>query len=82
MIEPLVVGALTGLTSVVGLAYWQALVRPAALLALWSDPEESLEPWYDRPPSAVRALRWALGTALVLCGFLTGLVLTLLLAVP
>jgi len=82
MVEPLVVGALTGLTSVVGLAYWQALVRPSALLTLWSDPDHSIEPWYDRPPAAVRALRWSLGVALVLCGFLTGLVLTLLLATP
>jgi len=82
VIEPLVVGGLTGLTSVVGLAYWQSLVRPTALLSLWSEPDQELEPWYDQPPSAVRALRWALGTALLLCGFLNGLVLTLLLATP
>ncbi|MEN0061034.1 MAG: hypothetical protein AAGA48_02735 [Myxococcota bacterium] len=82
MLEPLIVGALTGLTSVVGLAYWQSMVRPAALLTLWSDPDQTFEPWYDRPPAAVRALRWALGMGLALCGFVTGLVLTLLLATP
>lgn len=80
--EPVLVGALTGLTAVVGLAYWQAMVRPQALLALWADGDQPLEPWYDRPPAAVRALRGALGVALGLCGFVTGLVLTLLLSGP
>lgn len=75
--EALLVGVLTGLTAVVGVAYWQSLVRPEGLLALWSDPRV-MHPWVDQHPGPVRALRCALGTVLALCGFLTGLTVTFL----
>ena len=75
--EPLVVGGLTGLTAVVGVAFWQLMVRPESLLSLWSDPR-SPQVWFDQHPGTLRALRWALGTVLFLAGFLTGLTLTFL----
>ena len=76
--DPLIVGALTGITAVVGVAFWQLMVRPRALLALWSDATER-ESWIEHHPGALRALRWTLGAVLVLAGFLTGLTLTFLL---
>ena len=57
--EPLLIGALTGMTAVVGVAFWQAWVRPWALMALWSSgtpPKPSplasegdafTDPWFD-----------------------------------
>ncbi|MEQ1505815.1 MAG: hypothetical protein ABMB14_26510 [Myxococcota bacterium] len=77
--EPLIVGGLTALTAVVGMAFWQVLVRPEALLALWSDPRSEPEGWFDLHPGILRALRYALGAVLFLSGFLTGLALTFLL---
>ena len=75
--EPMLVGAMTGLTAMIGVAFWQLMVRPEALLSLWSDPE-SHEPWFDEHPGALRALRWTLGVLLFLSGFITGLTLTFL----
>jgi hypothetical protein len=82
--EPLIVGALTAVTAVLGVAFWQLLVRPEALLALWADPRRDPpwghgDGWFDSHPGALRALRYALGTVLFLSGFLTGLTLTFLL---
>ncbi len=76
--EPLVVGGLTGVTAVIGVAFWQLMVRPSGVLSLWSDPSRP-EPWLEQHPGAVRALRWTLGAILFLSGFLTGLTLTFLL---
>ncbi|HHO52527.1 MAG TPA: hypothetical protein ENK18_17080 [Deltaproteobacteria bacterium] len=77
--EPLIVGGLTGITAVVGVAFWQLMVRPNALLALWSDPSVPAEPWFEHHPGALQGLRWALGIVLFLSGFLTGHTLTFLL---
>jgi cytochrome P450 len=88
--EPLIVGGLTAVTAVLGVAFWQLLVRPEALLALWADPDRSsasglrdprreAEGWFDHHPGTLRALRYSLGTVLFLSGFLTGLTLTFLL---
>lgn len=75
--EALIVGVLTGITAVVGVAYWQLMVRPEGLLALWSDPG-SHDTWFDQHPGTVRALRCTLGVVLFLSGFLTGLTVTFL----
>ncbi|MEQ1565008.1 MAG: hypothetical protein ABMA64_05170 [Myxococcota bacterium] len=77
--EPLIVGALTAVTAVLGVAFWQLLVRPEALLSLWADPRREPEGWFGSHPGAVRALRVAVGAVLFLSGFLTGLTLTFLL---
>jgi hypothetical protein len=83
-LEPLIVGALTAVTAVIGVAFWQLLVRPEALLALWVDPrrdlaENGVDGWFEHHPGALRALRYALGAILLLSGFITGLTLTFLL---
>lgn len=84
--EPFIVGVLTAVTAVLGVAFWQLLVRPESLLGLWSEPR--VEPgtprwgddgWFEHHPGTLRALRYALGTVLFLSGFLTGLALTFLL---
>ncbi len=77
--EPVVVGLLTSMTAVLGVAFWQLLVRPESMLALWSDPDASREDWFLHHPGAIRALRAAAGALLFLLGFLTGLTLTFLL---
>jgi hypothetical protein len=81
--EPLIVGCLTAATAVVGVAFWQVLVRPEAMLALWADPRGSegwrADGWFDHHPGALRALRYTLGMVLFMSGFLTGLALTFLL---
>lgn len=78
--EPLIVGVLTAVTAVLGVAFWQLLVRPETLLALWSDPQGEGEGWFEHHPGALHALRYALGAVLFLSGFLTGLALTFLLS--
>jgi hypothetical protein len=77
--EPLLVGLLTSMTAVLGVAYWQLLVRPESLLQLWTDPDHPREEWFDHHPGALRALRYATGGMVFLFGFLTGLTLTFLL---
>lgn len=77
--EPFIVGGLTAVTAVLGVAFWQLLVRPEALLALWTDPSTPSDVWFEHHPGALRALRYSLGTVLFLSGFLTGLALTFLL---
>lgn len=76
--EPWIVGAMTAVTAVLGVAYFQLLVRPDTLLSLWTDPEDR-HPWFEAHPGALRALRIAAGSVLFLAGFLTGLTLTFLL---
>jgi cytochrome P450 len=76
--EPFIVGGLTAITAVLGVAFWQLLVRPETMLALWADPRES-DIWFQHHPATLRALRYTLGTVLFLSGFLTGLALTFLL---
>ena len=78
-LESFIVGALTATTAVLGMAFWQLLVRPEGLLALWVDPSVPTEPWFEHHPAALSALRLALGAVLFLSGFLTGLALTFLL---
>ncbi len=77
--EPFIVGVLTAVTAVLGVAFWQVLVRPESLLALWSDPGPPDDGWFEHHPGALRALRYSLGAVLFLSGFLTGLALTFLL---
>jgi hypothetical protein len=72
--EPLIVGALAGFTAVLGIAFWQLLVRPEPLLALWGRGDD----WLDAHPGPLRALRWVLASLLFVSGFLTGLALTFL----
>ena len=77
--EPLIVGCLTGITAVVGVAFWQVMVRPESLLTLWADPHSRNDGWFEHHPGALAALRYALGLVLFMSGFLTGLALTFLL---
>lgn len=77
--EPMLVGLLTAATAVLGVAYWQLLVRPEAMLALWMPADHDREEWFEHHPGAVRALRLTAGGMLFLFGFLTGLTLTFLL---
>jgi hypothetical protein len=78
--EPMIVGCLTAATAVVGVAFWQVLVRPESMLALWAEPPRpDGVGWFDHHPGALRALRYALGMVLFMSGFLTGLALTFLL---
>jgi hypothetical protein len=78
--EPMIVGCLTAATAVVGVAFWQVLVRPESMLALWAEPPRADGGgWFDHHPGALRALRYALGMVLFMSGFLTGLALTFLL---
>lgn len=77
--EPFIVGVLTAVTAVLGVAFWQLLVRPESLLGLWADPRAEPEGWFEHHPGTLVALRYALGTVLFLSGFLTGLALTFLL---
>jgi hypothetical protein len=77
--EQVIVGWLTAATFVLGIAFWQLLVHPEALLSLWAD-REGEEGWFEHHPGALRGLRYALGTVLFLSGFLTGLALTFLLS--
>jgi hypothetical protein len=77
--EPLIVGCLTAVTALVGVAFWQLMVRPEAMLTLWVDPRVDREAWLELHPSSLRALRFVLGLVLFLSGFLTGLALTFLL---
>jgi hypothetical protein len=72
--EPLIVGGLAGATTVLGIAYWQLLVRPEPLLSLWGRRED----WLETNPASLRALQAVLGVLLFLSGFLTGLALTFL----
>jgi hypothetical protein len=72
--EPLIVGALAGLTTVLGIAFWQLLVRPEPLLALWGRSDG----WLETHPGPVRALRLVFALLLFVSGFLTGLALTFL----
>ena len=74
--DALVVGALTALTAIVGVFWWQLLVRPEAMLQGWGEPGE--EGWFEHHPGAVRALRFSAGGLLFLLGFVTGLALTFL----
>ena len=69
---------MTAATSVLGVAYFQLLVRPEMLLAFWSEPDDP-QLWVEAHPGALRALRVAAGSVLFLAGFLTGLTLTFLL---
>ena len=78
MVEPLLVGGLTGLTAVLGVAFWQLMARPTSLLALWSDPSAP-EPKVLWTSGLLPALRWLLGTVLFISSFLTGLTLAVLL---
>jgi len=77
-VEPLLVGILTATTAVLGVAYFQLLVRPEVLLGLWSDPEGQ-HSWFEGHPGALRLLRIVAGSMLFVSGFLTGLALTFLL---
>jgi hypothetical protein len=82
--EPFIVGALTAITAMLGVAFWQLLVRPETMLALWAEPSASASSaregdWFQHHPGTLRALRYTLGTVLFLSGFLTGLALTFLL---
>ena len=73
--EPLIVGSLAGLTAVLGVAFWQLLVRPEPLLALWVRGDDA---WFEHHPGSLRALRGVFAVLLFLSGFLTGLALTFL----
>lgn len=72
--EPLIVGFLAGTTTVLGIAYWQLLVRPEPLLGLLVRRDD----WLEDHPGSLGALRSALAVLLFLSGFLTGLALTFL----
>jgi len=77
-VEPVLVGLMTALTAVLGVAYFQLLVRPGVVLSLWSDPDSGHH-WFDGHPGALRWLRVTVGTLLFVSGFFTGLALTFLL---
>jgi hypothetical protein len=77
--EPFIVGALTAITAMLGVVFWQLLVRPETMLSLWAEPSPRDGDWFQHHPGTLRALRYALGTVLFLSGFLTGLALTFLL---
>lgn len=70
-------GILMALTLSLAAIYWQLLVRPEVLLALWRDTPQ--EGWFEEQhPAALNALRWLTGATLLLLGFLTGLAWTFL----
>ena len=75
--DPVIVGALAGGAAILSVAFWQLLVRPEPLLALWTRRADR-ETWFDQHPAALDALRWALAALLFGAGFLTGLALTFL----
>lgn len=76
--EPFLIGALTAITAVVAMVFWQLLVNPDTVLALLSsDPAED---WGIPHRGAIRALRYALATLLFLLAFVTGATLAVLLA--
>lgn len=65
-------GVLMALTLALAAIYWQLLVRPEVLFALWQDARQ--EGWFEEQhPVGLRALRWVTGGTLLLLGFLTGL---------
>ena len=76
--EALIVGFLTAITVTLGALYWQLLVRPEVLLTLWGDKSAVEAGWFERHPGTLTALRWTIGTVVLLLGFLTGLALTFL----
>ncbi|MBX2803608.1 MAG: hypothetical protein KTR31_38375 [Myxococcales bacterium] len=80
--EGLMVGILTGLTAVLGVALWQLMVRPESMLALWPDRRGGGRPWFDYHPGALRALRFTVGALLLGVAFLTGLTLTVVFRLP
>lgn len=64
----------TSLAVASGVAFWQLLVRPEVILALWRDDPSVTHPWFDdEPPPALAVLRWTVGGVLFALGFLTGL---------
>lgn len=71
------IGGLTAATAVVGVFWWQLLVRPDALLAGWVEDPEQRE-WFEQHPATLAALRWVAGSLVFVLGFLTGLALTFL----
>jgi len=72
--DVVLLGGLTVGTGLVGLTWWQLMVRPEDLL-LWMSDVESDEDWFRHHPGAVRALRIAAGGLTFVLGFLTGLAL-------
>lgn len=75
--DGLVIAVLTATTAVVGVFWWQLLVRPDALLAGWSSDPEAVE-WFEQHPVTLAALRWVAGSLVFTLGFITGLALTFL----
>ncbi len=67
-------GFLAGATTVLGITFWQLLVRPEPLLSLLVPNDD----WLEGHPGAIRALRSAAAVLLFVSGFLTGLALTFL----
>ena len=72
-----VIGGLTAVTAVVGVFWWQLLVRPQALLAGWTKDPDAVE-WFEQHPATLAALRWVAGSLVFVLGFVTGLALTFL----
>ena len=76
--DAIVVGALTSVAAVVAVLFWQLLVRPESVLALWHETAATDEVFAEPHPGAVRALRFASASIIFLMGVLTGLALTFL----
>jgi hypothetical protein len=71
--DALLGGLLLALTCMAAWLCWNLLVRPRALLGLWSDGGAS-DGWFEDHPVGLRALQLATGATVLLLGFLTGLV--------
>lgn len=72
--DVVLLAGLTVCTGLVGLAWWQLMVRPEDLLH-WMADEEGDEDWFRHHPGAVRALRITAGGLTFTLGFVTGLAL-------
>ena len=70
--DALVVGGLAAWTVALATLNYYALIAPRRLMALFRQSEEDAA-WVVEEGAAVRALRIALGVAVFLSGFLTGL---------
>lgn len=77
-VEPVLVGLLTALTAVLGVAYFHLLVRPGVVLGMWADPDDE-HTWFDGHPGALRLLRVVAAGLVFAAAFATGLSLTFLL---
>lgn len=70
--DALVVGGLAAWTVALATLNYYALIAPQRLLALFRSSEDDAS-WLSEEGGAISAMRFALGVAVFLSGFLTGL---------